>query len=147
MYSYDTWNIYRYSIYENERFVPDFVLDIVIASLPKCNIIIHPPWEEYSNNDTSTFTFKRCSFWIFSFVTSHVSHSRIMCYVFIVLHLQGSCRLEWIYPPTTVQKSICMYQRMQAYEQCQTAGGNMEGDENFFSYTGNVSNVFFYTKV
>ena len=24
-----------------------------------------------------------------------------------------------------------MYQRMQAYEQCQTAGGNMEGDENF----------------
>ena len=24
-----------------------------------------------------------------------------------------------------------MYQRMQAYEQCQTAGGNMEGDEKF----------------
>ena len=35
-----------------------------------------------------------------------------------------------------------MYQRMQAYEQCQTAGGNMEGDENFLSYTGNVSTFF-----
>ena len=23
----------------------------------------------------------------------------------------------------------------------------MEGDENFFTYTGNVSNVFFYTKL
>ena len=40
-----------------------------------------------------------------------------------------------------------MYQRMQAYEQCQTAGGNMEGDENVFSYTGNVSNFLLHGKV
>ena len=67
-----------------------------------------------------------------------------MCYVFIVLHLQGSCRLEWIYPPTTVRKSICMYQRMQAYEQCQTAGGNMEGDEKFLVIQA-MSRIFCYT--
>ena len=36
-----------------------------------------------------------------------------------------------------------MYQRMQAYEQCQTAGGNMEGDENFLVIQA-MSQIFCY---
>ena len=40
-----------------------------------------------------------------------------------------------------------MYQRMQAYEQCQTAGGNMEGDENFLVIQAMSQTFFLHSKV